>query len=161
MKNQHVTQGAFLLPSEVRNICKKRVEEFDEKHSNPIRMHMWVHENPESMFFYQEHNLLNLNKSNQDDTPFTLDIKCEWQQQMMARYGHNNELQCLVQNKPRWVIYMLEIACSSIELQFELEFELVIVLEASQFNMQNRRKMWCPSSINMITHKPRLILSST
>jgi hypothetical protein len=41
---------------------------------------MWVHENLNSIFYYQEHGLLDLNKNNQEDAPFTFSIQSKWQQ---------------------------------------------------------------------------------
>lgn len=91
--NERVKRDIFLLPSDVRNICKKRAEELWEKHpSDPISVRMWVHENPDSVFFYKEHSLLNLNNTNQEDIPFSLGIQTEWQQQLMARFGHNSAI---------------------------------------------------------------------
>ena len=91
--NERITRDTFLLPSDVRNICKKRAEELWEKHpSDPISVRMWVHENPVSVFFYQEHSLLDLNSINQEDIPFSLGIQTEWQQQMMATFGHNSAI---------------------------------------------------------------------
>ena len=88
--NERVTRVTFLFPSDVRNICKKRAEELWKKHpSDPISVRMWVHENPDSVFFYQDHSLLDLNNTNQEDIPFSLGIHTEWQQQMMAKFGHN------------------------------------------------------------------------
>jgi hypothetical protein len=50
---------------------------------------MWVYENPNFVFYYQEHGLLDLNKNDQEDALFTLGIQSDWQQQIMARFGHN------------------------------------------------------------------------
>ena len=49
-------------------------------------------EHPDSVFFYQEHSLMDLNYSTRNDTPFTLGIQNEWQLEMMAKFGHNNTL---------------------------------------------------------------------
>ena len=93
MNNLPVTRDTFLLSSDVRNICRKRAEELWEKHaSDPISVRMWVHENPKSVFYYEDHGLLDLNKNHQEDAPFTLGIQTEWQQQIMARFGHNSAI---------------------------------------------------------------------
>ena len=60
--------------------------------SDPISVWMWVHENHDSMFFYQKNSLLDLNNINQEDIPFSLGIQTEWQQQMMGRFGHNSAI---------------------------------------------------------------------
>lgn len=93
MSNGIVTRDTFLLPNDVRNICRKRAEDLWEKHpSDPINVRMWTMENPESVFYYQEHSLMDLNSQVQEDSPFTLGIQTEWQLQMMAKFGHNNAL---------------------------------------------------------------------
>ena len=56
LANETVTSDTFLLPSSVSNICCKREEELWMKDpSDPIGIHMWTLEYPESVFFYQEH----------------------------------------------------------------------------------------------------------
>ena len=93
MSNGVVTRDTFLLPSDVRNICRKRAEDLWEKHpKDPISVRMWTMENPENVFYYQEHGLMDLNSQVQDDSPFTLGIQTEWQLQMMAKFGFNNAL---------------------------------------------------------------------
>ena len=91
--NGTVTRDAFLLPSNVRNICCKSAEELWMKDpSDPISVRMWTLEHPDSVFFYQEHSLMDLNYSTQNDAPFTLGIQTEWHLEMMAKLGHNNTL---------------------------------------------------------------------
>jgi hypothetical protein len=51
---------------------------------------MWVLKNHDSIFYYVEHALLDLNISNQDYTPFTLGIQTVWQCEMMSKYGQGN-----------------------------------------------------------------------
>jgi hypothetical protein len=53
---------------------------------------MWVLENPKSIFYYVEHAPLNLNISNQDDTPFTLGIQTTWQCEMMMKYRQGSSM---------------------------------------------------------------------
>ena len=91
--NGLVTRDTFLLPSDVRNICRKRAEDLWEKHpSNPIGVRMWAAENPDNVFYYHEHLLMDLNSQTQDDSPFTIGIQTKWQLEMMANFGHNNAL---------------------------------------------------------------------
>ena len=93
LANDIVTHDTFLLPSNVRNICRKCAEELWMKDSsNPISIRMWRVEHPDSVFFYQEHSLMDLNYSTQNDAPFTLGIQTDWQLEMMAKFGHNNAL---------------------------------------------------------------------
>ena len=88
--NGPVTRDTFLLPSDVKNICRKRAEELWMKDpSDPISVRMWTLEHPDNVFFYQEHSLIDLNYSTQNDVPFTIGIQTEWQLEMMAKFGHN------------------------------------------------------------------------
>lgn len=62
--NGIVTCNMFLLPLDVRNICQKRTEEIWMKDtSGPIIVCMWTLEHPDSVFFYQEHSLVDFNYS--------------------------------------------------------------------------------------------------
>ena len=93
LSNGPVTRDTFLLPTDVRNICRKRAEELWMKHpSDPMSVRMWTHENTDSVFYYQEHDLIDLNTSTQSDAPFTLGIQNEWQLEMMVKFGHNSAL---------------------------------------------------------------------
>ena len=53
---------------------------------------MWAVENPDSVFYYQEHSLMDFNSQTQDDSLFTIGIQTEWQLEMMAKFGHNSAL---------------------------------------------------------------------
>ena len=93
LSNGVVTHNTFLLPIDVRNICRKRAEELWEKHpSDPVSVRMWVMENPVNVLYYQEHSLLDINSQVQNDSPFTLGIQSEWQLEMMVKFGHNSAL---------------------------------------------------------------------
>jgi hypothetical protein len=59
---------------------------------DPISVKMWVLKNLDSIFYYVEHDPLNLNIPNQDDTPFTLGIQIVWQCEMMSKYGYGNAI---------------------------------------------------------------------
>jgi hypothetical protein len=74
--NEHVIHDTFVLPSDVRNLAKKRADKLWKKHpKDPINVRMWLLENLELVFFYFEHVLLDLNLLKQDETPFTLRIQ--------------------------------------------------------------------------------------
>ena len=89
----NVTCNTFLLPSDVRNICRKRAKELWMKDfSDPISVRMWTLEHPNKMFFYPKHALMDLNYSPQNDAPFTIGIHTKWQLEMMEIFGHNNAL---------------------------------------------------------------------
>ena len=42
-------------------------------------------ENPNSVFYHQEHLLMDLNSYTHSDAPFTLGIQTEWQLEMMEK----------------------------------------------------------------------------
>ncbi len=66
----------------------KEIDELWQKHrKDPLSVRMWVLENPKLVFYYVEHAPLDLNISNQDDTPFTLGIQTTWQCEMMKNMG--------------------------------------------------------------------------
>jgi hypothetical protein len=74
-------------------LAKKWANELWRKHQkDPLNVRMWVLENLELVFYYVEHALLNLNISNQDDTPFTLGIQTTWQCEMMMKYGQGSSI---------------------------------------------------------------------
>ncbi len=90
-RNEHVTHDTFVLPSNVKNLAKKRADKLWQKHpKDPISVRMWVLENPKLVIFYLEHAPLDLNLLKQDETPFTLRIQTTWQLKMMANFGHGS-----------------------------------------------------------------------
>jgi hypothetical protein len=77
LNSELVTCDTFVLPSDVRNFAKKRVNELWQKHpKDPINVRMWVLKN--SVFYYVQHAPLDLNLPNQDDTPFTFGVQTPW-----------------------------------------------------------------------------------
>jgi len=55
-QNEPITRDTFVLPLNVRNLAKNKVNELWQKHfKDPISVRMWVLENPELVFFYLEH----------------------------------------------------------------------------------------------------------
>ena len=80
LANGPVTCNAFLLPTYVRSICHKHVEELFMKHPyDPISVRMWTLENLDNVFYYQEHSIMDLNSSTQTNASFTLGIQTAWQ----------------------------------------------------------------------------------
>jgi len=77
--NELVTHDIFVLPSNVRNLTKKKVNKLWQKHpKDPISVRLWVLENMGLVFFYLEHAPLDLNLLKQDKTPFTIGIQITW-----------------------------------------------------------------------------------
>ena len=63
-----------------------------EHPSDPINVRMWTAENSDSLFFYQDHSLMDLNSQTQDNSLFTIGIQIEWQLEMMANFGQISAL---------------------------------------------------------------------
>lgn len=62
MKNRSVTKNTFVMACDVRNLAKVRYESLWQKHSSDlISVKMWVDENHEVVFCYQEYGVINLN----------------------------------------------------------------------------------------------------
>jgi hypothetical protein len=86
LQNELVTWDTFVLPFDIRNLAKKWANELWQKHwKDPLSVRTWVLENHELVFYYVKHAPLDLNISNQNDTPFTLGIQITWQCEMMTK----------------------------------------------------------------------------
>ena len=73
LSNAPVSGDMFVMAHDVRNIANKRAEETWMKHKKEtLSIRLWKDENNKQVFFYQEHGLLDMNKVEQDDAPFTL-----------------------------------------------------------------------------------------
>ncbi len=59
---------------------------------DPISVRMWVLKNPDSVFFYVQHALMDFNSQTQDDISFTLGIQTPWQLEIMQKFGHGSVL---------------------------------------------------------------------
>jgi hypothetical protein len=76
LNNKLLSYDTFVFPSNVINLTKKKIDELWEKHpKDPISVKVWVLENLDLVFYYVQHAPLDLNLSNQNDTPFTLIIQ--------------------------------------------------------------------------------------
>jgi hypothetical protein len=65
LRNEPITHDTFVLPSNVKNLTKKKADELWQKHPKDlISVRMWVLENLELVFFYLEHVPLDLNLLN-------------------------------------------------------------------------------------------------
>jgi hypothetical protein len=93
LNNEHVTLDTFVLPFDIKNLAKKKVNELWQKHpKDPINVRMSILENLDPVFYYVQHAPLDLNLLNQDDTPFTLGIQIPWQFEMMENFGNQNSV---------------------------------------------------------------------
>jgi len=65
LNNELVIPDTFVLPSDVRNLAKKRANELWHKQpKDPISVRMWVLENHDSIFYCVQHAPLDLNLPN-------------------------------------------------------------------------------------------------
>lgn len=95
LDNAKVERDTFVLPSDIQILSNKRGEEMWQKHpKDPMSVRMWMQENPNSVFFYQEHCDFDLNMISPTEIPFTIGIQTEWQREMMLRLGHLRAVSC-------------------------------------------------------------------
>jgi hypothetical protein len=77
--NEPIICDTFVLPSNIKNLTKKKVDELWQKDlKDLVSVKIWVMKNPKSMFYYVEHVMMELNCTSQDDMPFTLGIQLPW-----------------------------------------------------------------------------------
>jgi hypothetical protein len=73
------TRDTFILPSDVQNLAKKRAEELYQRHKNDaLSVRMWTEENADAVFFFQEHETIDLNQAPQLECTYTLGIQTDW-----------------------------------------------------------------------------------
>jgi hypothetical protein len=95
MSNAPVTRDTFVLPQDVRNLNNRKAEENWRKHPCETEsMKMWKDENPDSVFYFTDHGLVDLNHlaTKQDETPFRLGIQTPWQFEMMLKFGNGGPM---------------------------------------------------------------------
>jgi hypothetical protein len=77
--------------NDIHNIAKKRTQELYQKHkNNALSVRMWIEENRDYVFIYQEHELIGINLDTKEECTYTLGIQIDWQVQMMAIHDHNS-----------------------------------------------------------------------
>jgi len=77
--NEPIIHDTFVLPFDVKNLTKKKVNELWQKHlKNPINIKMWVTKNPKLVCYYVKHVFMDLNCTSHDDTTFFLGIQTPW-----------------------------------------------------------------------------------
>ena len=93
LSNAPVSRDMFVMAHDVRNIANKYAEETWMKHKKEtLSIRLWKYENIKQVFFYQEHGLLDMNKVEQDDAPFTLGFHTDWQMTMLLKFGHRSAI---------------------------------------------------------------------
>ena len=79
----------FLHEADVCNIATKLAKEtYMLDKSNAKSMKLWVQQNREKVFHYQETGVPVQGELNSSNMPFTIGIQDTWQQEMMLKYGH-------------------------------------------------------------------------
>ena len=87
------TRNTFIILDDIHNIAKKRTRELYQKYkNNVVNVRMWIEENHDYVFIYQEHELININLDPKEECTYTLGIQTDWQLQMMATHGHNSTM---------------------------------------------------------------------
>jgi hypothetical protein len=85
----------FLIEQDVRVLFGKLVQ----KNTNYIKMMqimcVWVQQNINSMFYYQEIGVDVDGGLTRHNMPFTLVIETPWQKEMMIEHGHQGHLQLM------------------------------------------------------------------
>lgn len=93
LTNAPVSRDMFVQAHDVRNIANKRAQETWMKHKKEtVSIRLWKDENIKEVFFYQEHGLLDVNKKEQEDSPFTLGFQTVWQKTMLVKFGHQSAI---------------------------------------------------------------------
>lgn len=88
---QEITRDLFLTDQDVRYLSNKKAKETYQFHPHDaLSVKMWVQQNTESVFYYQETTSLVGGSLNGDNMPFTIGIQTPWQLQMMLRHGHHS-----------------------------------------------------------------------
>jgi hypothetical protein len=85
------SRDCFLSMEDIRNICGVRAQELYKKHHNDAEsVRMWVRENREMVFYYQDPGTKIEGVLNSDNVPFVIGIQTPFQLRMMLNYGHDS-----------------------------------------------------------------------
>lgn len=85
------SRDCFLSMEDIRNICGVRAQQLYKKHDNDAEsVRMWVRENSELVFYYQDPGTKVEGVLNSENVPFVIGIQTSFQQRMMLQYGHRS-----------------------------------------------------------------------
>ena len=85
------SRDCFLSMEDIRNICGVRAQELYKKHHNDAEsVRMWVRENREMVFYYQDPGTKIEGVLNSDNVPFVIGIQTPFQLRIMLNYGHDS-----------------------------------------------------------------------
>jgi hypothetical protein len=90
MENSNeLSRYLFLSEQNIIHLARKLAKKTYKKHENDAHsVRMWVVENKDKVFFYQESGQHVQGNLENNQLPFTVGIQTEWQRQMMLRHGH-------------------------------------------------------------------------
>lgn len=87
------SRDCFLSEDDVRNVCGLLQKDLYMKHSNDAEsVRMWVRENPDLVFYYQDPGVVVDGAITADNMPFVIAIQTEFQFKMMLQYGHESAI---------------------------------------------------------------------
>jgi hypothetical protein len=91
--NLVVSRDCFLSEDDVRNVCGLLQKDLYMKHSNDAEsIRMWVWENPDLVFYYQDPGGLVDGAITADNMPFVIGIQTAFQVRKMLQYGHESAI---------------------------------------------------------------------
>jgi hypothetical protein len=91
--NLVVSRDCFLSEDDIRNLCRLLQKDLYMKHSNNAEsVWMWVQENPDLVFYYQDPGGLVDGAITVDNMPFVIGIQTAFQFMMMLQYGHKSAI---------------------------------------------------------------------
>lgn len=85
------SRDCFLSMEDIRNICGVRSQSMYKKHDNDAEsVRMWVRENRESVFYYQDPGTRVDGALTSENVPFVIGIQTPFQTRMMLKHGHDS-----------------------------------------------------------------------
>jgi hypothetical protein len=89
--NGNISQIFFLCEQDIRNLARKLAKKTYKKDENDAKnVQMWVTENKETIFFYQESSVQIEGNLHGGNMPFTISIQTKWKKEMILHHGHEN-----------------------------------------------------------------------
>jgi hypothetical protein len=87
------TKDCFLSEDDVCNVCGLLQKDLYMKDPNDAEsVRMWVHENPDLVFYYQDPGGMVDGAIMADNMPFVIGIQTNFQFRMMLQYGHQSAI---------------------------------------------------------------------
>ncbi len=81
----------FLNEQDIHNMAGKQAKKTYRKHEDDAQsVQMWVVENKNKVFFYQESGIQIEGNLQSNNMPFTIRIQTQWQREMMLQCGHDS-----------------------------------------------------------------------